>query len=464
MYNKKTHIHFAGIGGIGMSGIAKILKKQGYYISGCDLDLEQKSAIELKHLGCTLYKGNNTLNCKDSTIDILVYSSDIKDNHPEIIAAQERGIPTIRRAIMLAELMRTKYSIAIAGAHGKTTTTSLISHLFIEAQKDPTVIIGGHLKSISSNAQLGSSDFLIAEADESDRSFLRLYPTIAVVTNIDLEHLDVYQDIEDIKNTYQRFLGNLPFYGKAIVCGDDPYIREILPLAHIKTIKYGIESKADYVAHNIHLEPDHVEFSVVAKNEPLGSLKLTMPGRHNVLNALAAVAVAQEFGISFESIAKALASFKGIERRFSFKGNYKGIDLFDDYGHHPTEIFHALAIARHRARNKLIVFFQPHRYTRTQKLWSDFIRVLLQAPIDHLIITDIHAASEAPIAGITSEAFTHALKHYQPAYPISYVPFEYTFDSMRHELDKIAQAGDLVLLLGAGKINRLADVVLTQEL
>src|SRR3990170_8155336 len=236
---KKSHVHFVGIGGIGMSGIATILKYQGYEISGCDLDLDQTSIENLRTIGCKVYQGNNTPRCQDTTIDILVYSSAVKKQDPEIISAQERGIPTIPRALMLAELMRTKYSVAIAGSHGKTTTTSLISHILIEANMDPTVVIGGHLKNISSNARLGEGDFLVAEADESDRSFLHLQATLAIVTNIDLEHLETYQDLDDIKQTFKQFLNSLPFYGKAIVCVDDENIRSLLPIPHIKIIKYG---------------------------------------------------------------------------------------------------------------------------------------------------------------------------------------------------------------------------------
>ncbi len=463
MYSKKAHIHFVGIGGIGMSGIAKVLKKQGYIISGCDLDIEQKSIEELQALGCIIYAGNNTLNCKDTTIDILVYSSAIKAHNPELIAAQERGIPTIPRALMLAEIMRTKYSIAISGAHGKTTTTSLISHILLEAHQDPTVIIGGHLKNISTNAHYGNGDFLVVEADESDKSLTRLYPTIAVVTNIDREHLDVYHDIEDIKATFNQFLSNVPFYGKAIVCSDDPYMREMLPLSHIKTIKYGIESDADYSAHDITLAREYSLFSVYRKNilYPLGHVTLNMPGRYNILNALAAIAVAQDIGIEFATIARALANFKGIERRFSFKGTYREAEIFDDYGHHPTEIYNVLQVARKRARNKLIVVFQPQRYTRTHKLWSEFIEVLQHAPLDKLIITDIYPAHEAPIAGITSQALVTALALQQPRYTLNYIPYETNLALISQEINNCLEAGDLILLLGAGKVNKLADSIHT---
>lgn len=460
MYTKKAHIHFVGIGGIGMSGIAKILKYQGYTISGCDADLEQKSVQDLQTLGCSIFAGNNTAACHDASIDILVFSSALKADNPEITAAQQRGIPTIPRALMLAELMRTKYSIAIAGAHGKTTTTSMISHILIETHKDPTVIIGGHLKTISTNARFGKGDFLIAEADESDRSLLRLYPTLAVVTNIDLEHLDVYKDIEDIKNTFCHFLSNIPFYGKAVLCNDDPHIRSLLPeLSHIKTIKYGIDyADADLLATDIELAATHSTALVRTKNEVLGTVLVPMPGKHNMLNALAAIAICKELGLTFSEITTALATFKGIERRFSFKGiTAKNAEIFDDYGHHPTEIFNTLLVARKRAQNKLIVAFQPHRYSRTAHLWNDFINVFLQSGVDHLIVTDIYAASETALPGITSERFSEALQAKNPGFTIDYLPMD--FGCLHQKISSLENENDLILLLGAGKINKLAELL-----
>lgn len=458
MYTKKAHIHFVGIGGIGMSGIATILKYQGYTISGCDADLEQQSITNLKAIGCAIFEGNNTTQCHDTSIDILVYSSALKPTNPEIIAAQQRGIPTITRALMLAELMRTKYSIAIAGSHGKTTTTSMISHILIETHKDPTVIIGGHLKTISTNARFGKGDFLIAEADESDRSLLRLYPTLAVVTNIDLEHLDVYTDMDDIKNTFLHFLSNIPFYGKAILCVDDPHIRSLLPaLSHIKTIKYGFDSDADIYGSNMELEATHSMLTVWQKNNtnPLGTIKIPMPGRHNALNALAALAICLDLGIEFKNIIPALESFKGVDRRFTFKGiTAKKAEIFDDYGHHPTEIQATLLVARKRAKNKLIVAFQPHRYTRTAHLWDEFLSVFVNSGINHLIITDIYPASESAIPGITSECFVDALKQKCPSLSIEYTPLN--FDTLEQIIKEKAHEDDLILLLGAGKINKLA--------
>lgn len=456
MYRKKAHIHFVGIGGIGMSGIAKILKVQGYHISGCDLDLTQKSVVELLSLGCIVHQGNNTPFCQQADYDILVYSSAIKQNDPEIINAQKRGIPTISRALMLAELMRTKYSIAIAGAHGKTTTTSLISHILIEALMDPTVIIGGHLKNISTNARLGHGEFLVAEADESDRSFLQLQATIAIVTNIDLEHLETYSDLEDIKQTFKQFLRNLPFYGKAIVCVDDANVRSILPIPYLKLIRYGIEHEADVWAENIKLNADHSVFDVCTPQQRYGSITINMPGRHNILNGLAAIALALDLDIPFETITQALKTFKGVERRFSYNGTFQGAEVFDDYGHHPKEILSTLAVAQKRAQGKLTVVFQPHRYTRTHKLWDEFVHTFAHSNIDHLIITDIYAASETPIPEITSKNLVAAIQQMNPNIEVSYAPLEPDFKSIIAQLINVIHKDDLVLLQGAGNVNKLA--------
>jgi len=460
MYKKKAHLHFVGIGGIGMSGIAKILKFQGYKISGCDLDTNQKSIEDLKAIGCQIYHGNNTLACRNNDIDIVVYSSAIRPNDPEIVAAQKRGIPTIPRAIMLAELMRTKYSIAIAGSHGKTTTTSLISHILIETHMDPTVIIGGHLQNISTNALLGHGDFLVAEADESDRSLIQLQATLAVVTNIDLEHLETYKNLADVKDTFKIFLNNLPFYGKAFMCIDDPNIQSILPIPHIKIIKYGIEHPdADIYGNNIVLHPNSSTFTVFKKNltQSLGNIIINMPGKHNVQNCLAAVAVALDLGISFEKIAQAIKNFKGIDRRFCYKGLYKGAELFDDYGHHPKEIRNTLEIAKRRSKGKLIVVFQPHRYTRTHKLWDDFVTTFSGSAVDHLLITDIYSASEDPIAHVNSQRLVSTIKKNNPHLSVTYVPYEDNFSEIKRHIEKIVEEQDLILSLGAGKVTHLAN-------
>jgi len=459
MYKKKAHIHFVGIGGIGMSGIAQILKIQGYTISGCDSDLHQKSIHDLKALDCHVYEGNNTSMCKNKDIDILVYSSAIREDNPEILAAQKRGIPTIPRALMLAELMRTKYSIAIAGSHGKTTTTSLISHILIDARIDPTVIIGGHLKNISNNARHGNGDFLVAEADESDKSLVHLQATLAVLTNIDLEHLETYKNLEDVKATFEIFLNNLPFYGKAFVCIDDKNIKSLLPMPHIKIIKYGLDSNlADIYAKNISLKPDCSIFTVYTKESsiPLGDITIKMPGEHNIQNCLAAITVSLDLGISFEKIAKALQNFKGIERRFCYMGTYKGAEIFDDYGHHPKEIRNTIKIAKKRAKKRLIVAFQPHRYTRTHKLWDNFVEIFLESDIDKLIITDIYPASEMPIEHITSQKLVQEINKHNPNLEIIYAPYDENLSHIKKHIKQHAQEQDLILSLGAGKITNLA--------
>ncbi len=462
MYTKKAHIHFVGIGGIGMSGIAKILTLQGHTVSGCDRDIMQKSVADLKDMGCTIYAGNDTAGCHDNNIDILVYSSAIQIQNSEIVAAQKRGIPTISRALMLAELMRTKYSIAIAGSHGKTTTTSLISHILIESNFDPTVIIGGHLINISTNARIGNGDFLVAEADESDRSFLHLQATLALVTNIDLEHLETYTDLDDVKETYVRFLNNLPFYGKAFVCIDDKNIQSILPLSHIKLIRYGLSESAELSAQHFDLRPDHSTFEVTKQGIPIGNITLQMPGEHNIQNCLGAIAVCLDVGAPFEAIQKAVASFKGIERRFWYRGTYKGAEVFDDYAHHPKEVYHTLKVAKRRAKNRLTVVFQPHRYTRTHHLWDDFIEVFSNNEIDNLIITDIYPASEGPIKNVSSERFVKELKQFHPNLRVSYIPFDEQFDELQTSISNWIEPNDLVLLLGAGKLTHLAKKLSAQ--
>lgn len=457
-YKKTPHIHFVGIGGIGMSGIAIILHHLGYRVSGCDLDTNQPSIQKLQALGCMVYQGNNTPLCHDQSIDILVYSSAILANNPEIVAAQERGIPTIPRALMLAELMRTKHSIAVAGSHGKTTTTSLISHILIEANMDPTVIIGGHLQNISTNARLGKGSFLVAEADESDRSLLNLHATLALITNIDLEHLETYRDLDDVKQTFIQFLNNLPFYGKAFLCTDDENVRSLLPLPHVKTICYGTAPDADLYATDINLLPDKTKCLLHEKESGKAKeITVHMPGKHNLLNALGALALARDLEIPLETATQALKSFKGIERRFSYRGTYKGAEIFDDYGHHPREIEQTLLVAKRRAKGNLTVIFQPHRYTRTAHLWDYFIETFKKSGIDRLIITDIYPASEKPIENITSQRFAEDLA--TAPFEVVYAPYNDTFTSIRSILENNLAENDLILLLGAGKINRLAALI-----
>ena len=448
MYKKNKHIHFMGIGGIGMSGIAAILRQQGYVVSGCDLTEKSEIIEKLRALGCDIHAGHEVDHVKN--IDVLVYSSAVSMDHPEIQAALKEGIPVIPRAIMLAELMRTKFGVAVAGSHGKTTTTSMIAHVLDQAKLDPTIVIGGILKNLSTHARLGNGDLLVAEADESDRSLLYLNPSIAIVTNIDAEHLDTYKDLDDVKDTFKNFLARLPFYGKAIVCIDDPNIRTILPLEHIPTIKYGFHNLAQIRGNITEIAPKHSKFQVFEKEALLGEVTLYMPGEHNVLNALASIALGRELDISFESIKNALESFKGVERRFEFKGFFNQAEIFDDYGHHPTEIQKTLTVAKRRAKSKLHVVFQPHRYTRTEKLWGDFVDVFAYSDIDTLFLTDIYPASEDPIENITSELLVQAIQRQNPNLNIYYYP---TYEQITQQAEKVLSDGDLFITIGAGKAN-----------
>jgi UDP-N-acetylmuramate--alanine ligase len=464
MYKKNKHIHFIGIGGIGMSGIAQVLKQQGYLVSGCDVSENTKILEHLKSIGCPIHHQHSEKHISD--VDVLVYSSAVNHSNPEVQAALEKGIPVIPRAIMLAELMRMKYGIAVAGAHGKTTTTSILSHILIEAKLDPTVIIGGVLKNISTHAQLGTGSLLIAEADESDRSLLHLSPSLAIVTNIDAEHLDTYKNINDVKETFKTFLARLPFYGKAFVCIDDANIRSILPLPSIKVVKYGLNDDADIMGNIIELNKTNSKFNVYKRVKTsnrhtlLGTITLNMPGEHNVLNALASIAMSLEFDIPFKSIQKSLKIFKGIERRFEFKGNFNGTDIFDDYGHHPTEIQKTLLVAQKRVQNKLVAIFQPHRFSRTQKLWDDFVDTFTYSSIDTLYITDIYPASEAPIDGITSKKLAAHIQKKNPKITVHYFS---KYDEITQHVEKKIGKGDLLITIGAGKVNLIGETLVEQK-
>lgn len=439
-----------GIGGIGMSGIAAILRQQGYIVSGCDLVVASEILDWLRELGCKVYVGHHVDHVTEA--DVLVYSSAVDCSHQEVQAALAKGIPVIPRAIMLAELMRMKYGVAVAGSHGKTTTTSMISHILTEAALDPTIVIGGVLKNLSTHARLGHGDLLIAEADESDRSLLYLNPSVAIVTNIDAEHLDTYKDLDDVKETFKNFLARLPFYGKAFVCIDDKNLRSILPLPHVQTIKYGLSSAANIRGEVLELAPDHSRFRVCG----FGDVCLRMPGEHNVLNALAAIGLALEFDVSFEVIQRALESFKGVERRFEFKGVFRGAEVFDDYGHHPTEIYNTLLIAKKRAKKKLHVVFQPHRYTRTEKLWDDFVQLFAYSEIDTLFLADVYPASEAPIEKITSERLVHAIQKKNPSIKIYY---HSTYEQIQAHIETVLDKGDLFITIGAGQANCIGEAL-----
>ncbi|ACM19143.1 UDP-N-acetylmuramate--L-alanine ligase [Geotalea daltonii FRC-32] len=443
MYGKIERIHFVGIGGIGMSGIAEVLLNLGYKVSGSDL---RKSEIteRLEQLGGEIHLGHTGSNVERA--DVVVISSAVHDDNPEVIEARERLIPVIPRAEMLAELMRMKYGIAIAGTHGKTTTTSMVATILATGGIDPTIVIGGRLNSIGTNARLGQGKFLVAEADESDGSFLKLSPTIAVVTNIDADHLDFYSGIEEIKDTFVEFINKIPFYGLAVLCLDNGNVADIIPLVKKRFTTYGLTAQADFRATEIRHEGFTTSFVAHYKGQKLGEISFNMPGAHNVLNALATIAVATELDMRFEDIQAGFKSFGGVGRRFQVKGEVNGIMVVDDYGHHPTEIKATLAAAKGGWDRRLVVVFQPHRYTRTKELFEEFVKAFYDADI--LILTDIYPAGEQPIEGVTAEALSARIKRHGQR--------EVTFVADRNKvcdhLLSIVKEGDIVLTLGAGNI------------
>ncbi|HDK44620.1 MAG TPA: UDP-N-acetylmuramate--L-alanine ligase [Desulfobacteraceae bacterium] len=453
MYKKTKKIHFVGIGGIGMSGIAELLLNLGYQVSGSDL---RSSGItrRLEKLGATIHFGHQARWVDGA--DVVVTSSAIDAANPEVANAMEQRIPVIQRAEMLAELMRLKkFGIAVAGSHGKTTTTSLISWLLQQAGLDPTIVVGGKVDSLGGNAKLGEGEFLVAEADESDGSFLKLSPVIEVVTNIDMEHLDYYRDLDHIKEFFLRFIDRLPFYGAIILCLDDPNIAELLPLIHRRKITYGLTEQADLHAADIRPAGCRTEFMVYRGQEELGRIRLPMPGRHSVYNSLATVALGLELDIDFVTIAAALESFGGVQRRLDVKGEAAGVLVVDDYGHHPTEIRVTLDAVRDGWPGKrLLVVFQPHRYSRTLALFDEFKIAFHRA--DVLVMSDIYAASETPIEGVNSETLVRAVKRHGQR-EVYYLP---DLESLPAELVKMVRPGDLVLTLGAGNIVRTGEALL----
>lgn len=445
---RTENIHFIGVGGIGMSGIAEVLMNLGYKISGSDI---KKNPImeRLSTLGAKIYEGHKAENVHNA--DVVVFSSAIKPDNTEVQEAVRLQIPVIPRAEMLAELMRMKYSIAISGAHGKTSTTSLAANIFHKAGLDPTAVIGGRLKIFGSNARLGQGDYLVAEADESDKSFLKLLPTIAVVTNIDEEHLDTYTDIDDIKRAFIEFVNKVPFYGAAVLCIDDQHTQEIIPDVKRRIITYGLSSQADVIATNVQMERFKTSFDVVMFGKNIGRIEQNIPGVHSVYNSLAALTVANEVGISFAISSKALKEFENAERRVELKGEVKGIMVLDDYGHHPTEIMATLKGIKEGWQNRLIVVFQPHRYSRTQALMDRFHRSFYQS--DVVIVTSIYAASEKPIPGVTAEDIAEGIKKYGH----KEVYFEPDLSAIPKKLKEIVKEGDIVLTLGAGDVWKVSE-------
>ena len=452
MFFKPQHLHFTGIGGIGMSGIAEVLLTLGYEISGSDLKLSP-TTDRLASLGAKIYQGHSAANVVGPKA--LVVSSAVDAHNVEVIEARRLGIPVIPRGELLAELMRLKYGIAIAGSHGKTTTTSMTATVLSEAGMDPTVVVGGKVRSMGgSNARLGRSNYLVVESDESDGSFLRLSPILVVITNIDREHLDHYASIEQIRDAFTEFVNKVPFYGAAIVCLDDENVQKILPSINRRTVSYGKNPQADLVvtdAGGAHFES---RFEVRARNRELGEFRLPVPGWHNVLNATAAIAVGLELEVSLETMRKALAGFSGVDRRFQVRGVERGVTVIDDYGHHPTEIRATLAAARLCEYKRVQVIFQPHRYTRTQALMDDFAMSFHEADSVHVL--DIYAASETPIEGVTGAKLAERIRDFGHRC----VVFDGTIDQAVESVLAGVREGDVVLTLGAGNVWQAGEKLL----
>ncbi|HEY2039481.1 MAG TPA: UDP-N-acetylmuramate--L-alanine ligase [Edaphobacter sp.] len=442
-------IHFIGIGGIGMSGIAEILLTMGYTVSGSDLRRSQVTD-RLVGLGARVFEGHAAANVAGS--DVVVTSSAVSPTNPEVVEARTRKIPVIQRAEMLAELMRLKYGIAVAGMHGKTTTTSMVASILAAGGLDPTVVVGGRVNALGSNARLGNSQYLVAEADESDRSFLKLSPVLGVVTNLDREHMDCYRDMADVESAFVEFMDRVPFYGASVACVDNALLRAILPRVRRRLYTYGESEGADFrvamLQRNGH---GFSRFEVSYKGATMGPFCLHVPGRHNVLNATAAVVIGVQLGVAPEQIAAGLDGFHGVDRRFQVKGTVRGVTVVDDYGHHPTEIMATLKAARECEYKRVLVLFQPHRYTRTRDLMPEFARAFDEA--DRVEILDIYAASEEPIAGVTGEALAQQIGRDGMKYA----------GSMAEGVEALAREareGDVILTLGAGSVSQAAGLLL----
>jgi UDP-N-acetylmuramate--alanine ligase len=450
MYKKIRRIHFVGIGGIGMSGIAEVLHNLGYAISGSD-SRESETTRRLASLGIRVAVGHRSENVGEA--DVVVRSSAVGPDNVELAAARQRLTPVIQRAEMLAELMRMKYGVAVAGTHGKTTTTSMVAAVLARGGLDPTMVIGGRLNALGSNAKLGRGDFLVAEADESDGSFLKLSPTIAVVTTIDAEHLDYYRDLAHIRETFLEFINKVPFYGLAVLCLDQENIQSLLPRAEKRFVTYGLRTQADLLAQDVTLTGMSSQFQAVWKKRPLGRLTLKVPGLHNVYNALAATAVGLDLEIDFDTIREGLLDFTGVDRRFQMRGEAGGILVVDDYAHHPVEIRATLDAAKAGFGRNLIAVFQPHRYSRTQALLGDFFTAFYQA--DRLFVTDVYPAGEAPIPGVSGRQIADGVAEHGHR-SVTYVPVK---EELTEAVLAVAQPGDLVITLGAGDIWRTAEEV-----
>jgi UDP-N-acetylmuramate--alanine ligase len=448
MFKKIQRIHFVGIGGIGMSGIAELLLNLGYEVSGSDLK-PGSTTRRLSALGGKIHSGHAAENVHDA--NVVVVSSAVRADNVEVLEAKKLQIPVIPRAEMLAELMRLKYSVAIAGAHGKTSTTSMVATVLVRGGYDPTVVIGGRLNAFGSNAKLGKGEFLVAEADESDGSFLKLSPTLAVVTNIDREHLDHYADLAEIQAAFVVFVNKVPFYGAAVLCLDDPNVQTIIPRVERRIITYGTSNQADLVASRIEYRAFGCSYQIRYHGNPLGSVALQIPGQHSVLNSLAAVAIGLELEIPVEKIIAALGSFQNADRRFQIKGEQSGVLVVDDYGHHPTEIMATLCAARSSSDRRIVAVFQPHRYTRTQALAEEFARAFNNA--DVVIVLPIYAAGEDPIAGVTAAKLADRIKKHGHR-DVTYAP---DFPAALQMLQGRLQASDLLITFGAGDVWKIGE-------
>jgi UDP-N-acetylmuramate--alanine ligase len=445
-FSKIRNIHFVGIGGAGMSGIAELLFNLGYHVTGSDMRPSEASE-RLINLGIGIQIQHNAENVKDA--DVVVISSAVKDNNPEVIEAKEKRIPVIRRAEMLGELMRMKYGIGIAGTHGKTTTTSMVGEILSEGGLDPTIVVGGKVVNLGSHARLGNGQFMVAEADEYDRSFLTLTPTIAVVTTLEPEHLDYYKDFTEIKSAFLEFVNKVPFYGRVILSWDEENVRDLIKQIERPITTYGLSPQADLFAHSIHFKENHSEFEVQIGGKKLGEVTLSVPGIHNVKNSLAAIGVALELDLPWDKIRAALNKFKGVHRRFEIKGIVKGVMVVDDYAHHPTEIEATLKGAKTGWKRRIIAVFQPHLYSRTRNFYNDFSRVLMES--DVLVVTDVYPAREEPIPGITGELISESAK--KIGHPsVFYVP---RIEDVATFLKDIVKENDMVITMGAGDVHKV---------
>ncbi len=450
MFSSIKKLHFVGIGGIGMSGIAEILLDQGFAITGSDR-APNDNTERLSKLGATVKIGHAAGNLAQD-VDALVYSSAVGPDNPEIMEAQKRKIPVIRRAEMLAEVMRLKYGIGIAGTHGKTTTTSMISLVLMEGGIDPTVIVGGRLRGLAgSNARLGKGEFIVVEADEFDRSFLSITPTIAVLTTLETDHLDCYRDLDDIKSAFVQFAAKVPFYGFVVLCMDEPALQDIMPKIRNKIITYGLNSQADLQAVDLVHRKNTTRFIAVRDGKDLGEIELQIPGKHNVQNALAAIAVGLELKVPFARVKAGIEKFTGVFRRWEVKAEVDGVTVVDDYAHHPTEIRATLAGAKAGWRRRVIAVFQPHLYSRTRDFYDEFGRAFFDA--DVLVLTDVYPAREEPIQGVSGELIANAAKEFGHK-QVRYVPDK---KSVPAYLMSIVQPGDMVITMGAGDIWKFGE-------